>query len=87
MVAAVIKCLLDDGAVEQMLPEEIIPESHASLGALEGEDRLGSIVGVTAAACETRHLAAEQISAQTEWYDRVRNFERSVIQETIDAIW
>ena len=87
MAAAVIKCLLDDGAVEQMLPEETIPESHASLGALEGEDRLGSIVGVTAAACETRHLAAEQISAQTGWCDRVRTFERSVIQETIDAIW
>ena len=60
---AVIKCLSDDRAVEQILPEETIPESHASLGALEGchnllegqiralrldvEDRFGSIVGVT----------------------------------------
>ena len=36
-----------------------------------------------AVACETRHLVAEQISAQTEWYDRVRKFERSVISEMI----
>ena len=35
-VDAVIKCLSDDRAVEQILPEETIPESHASLGALEG---------------------------------------------------
>ena len=34
---------------------------------------------VRAVACETRHLAAAQISAQTEWCDRVRKFERSVI--------
>ena len=34
-VDAVIKCLADDRAVEQVLPEETIPESHASLGALE----------------------------------------------------
>ena len=63
MVDAVIKCLSDDRAVEQILPEETIPESHASLGALEGwhnllqgqiptlrldvEDCFGSIVGVT----------------------------------------
>ena len=63
MVDAVIKCLSADRAVEQTLPEEAIPESHASLGALEGwhnllqgqiralrlnvEDRFGSIVGVT----------------------------------------
>ena len=63
MVDAVIKCLSDDRVVEQILPEETIPESHASLGALEGwhnllqgqiralrldvEDRFGSIVGVT----------------------------------------
>ena len=33
----VIKCLSDDRAVEQILPEETIPESHASLGAL-GKD-------------------------------------------------
>ena len=62
-VGAVIKCLSDDRAVEQVLPEETIPESHASLGALEGwhnllqgqiralrldiEERFGSIVGVT----------------------------------------
>ena len=36
MVDAVIKCLSDDRVVEQILPEETIPESHASLGALEG---------------------------------------------------
>ena len=63
MVDAVIKCLSDDRVVEQILPEETVPESHASLGALEGwhnllqghiralgldvEDRFGSIVGVT----------------------------------------
>ena len=63
MVDAVIKCLSDDRAVEQIVPEETIPESHASLGAVEGwhnllqrqiralrldvEDRFGSIVGVT----------------------------------------
>ena len=57
------KCLADDRVVEQVLPEEIIPESHASLGALEGwhslqqgqirtlrldvEERFGSVVGVT----------------------------------------
>ena len=60
---AAIKCLSDDRAVEQILPEETTPESHASLGALEGwhdllqghigalrldvEERFGSIVGVT----------------------------------------
>ena len=60
---AVIKCLADDRAVEQVLPEERSPESHASLGALEGwhsllqgqiralrldiEERFGTIVGVT----------------------------------------
>ena len=63
MVDAVIMCLSDDRAVEQILPEDTIPESDASLGALEGwhnllqgqiralrldvEDRFGSIVGVT----------------------------------------
>ena len=63
MVDAVIKCLPDDRAVKQILPEETIPESHAGLGALEGwhnllqgqiralrldvQDRFGSIVGVT----------------------------------------
>ena len=63
MVDAVIKCLSDDRVVEQILPEETIPESRASLGALEGwhnllqgqirslrldvEDRFWSIVGVT----------------------------------------
>ena len=36
MVDAVINCLSDDRAVEQILPDETIPESHASLGALEG---------------------------------------------------
>ena len=36
MVGAVIKCLSDDRVVEQILPEEAVPESHASLGALEG---------------------------------------------------
>ena len=62
-VDTVIKCLADDRVVEQVLPEETIPESHASLGALEGwhsllqgqiralrldvEERLGSVVGVT----------------------------------------
>ena len=57
MVEAVIKCLSDDRVVEQILPEETIPEGHESLGALEGwhnllqgldvEDRFGSLVGVT----------------------------------------
>ena len=42
---------------------------------------------VCAVACETRHLAADQFSAQTEWCDRVRKSEVSVIQKTIDAIW
>ena len=36
LVDAVIKCLSDDRAVEQVLPEDTIPESHASLGALDG---------------------------------------------------
>ena len=31
-----IKCLSDDCAVEEILPEEAIAESHASLGDLEG---------------------------------------------------
>ena len=35
MVDAVIKCLSDDRVVEQILPEETVPENHASLGALE----------------------------------------------------
>ena len=63
MVDAVVKCLSDDRVVEQIFPEETIPESHASLGALEGwhnllqgqirelpldvEDRFGSIASVT----------------------------------------
>ena len=63
MVDAVVKCLSDDRAVEQILPEETVPERHAGLGGLEGwhnllqghiralrldvEDRFGSIVGVT----------------------------------------
>ena len=63
VVDSVFKCLSDDRAVEQILSEETIPESHATLGALEGchnllqgrnrvlrldvEDRFGSIVGVT----------------------------------------
>ena len=63
MVDAVIMCLSNDRAVEQILPEETSPESHASLCALEGwhnllqrqiqalrldvEDQFGSIVGVT----------------------------------------
>ena len=38
---------------------------------------------MSAVACETRHLAAEQISAQTEWCDRVRKIERSVIQKPL----
>ena len=62
-VDIVIKCLADDRVVEQVLPEETIPASHASLGALEGwhsllqgqiralrldvEERLGSVVGTT----------------------------------------
>ena len=105
VVDAAIKCFVSLRAVEQILPEETIPESHASLSALEGwhnllqgqtralrldvEDRFGSIVGVThqCVACETRHKAAEQISAQTELFDRDRKFEWSVIQQTIDAIW
>ena len=36
MVGAVIKGLSDVRAVEQVLPEETIPEGHASLGGLEG---------------------------------------------------
>ena len=63
LVDAVIKFLSDDRTVEHILPEEKIPEGHASLGALEGwhnllhgqtralrlevEERFGSIVGVT----------------------------------------
>ena len=98
---AVFKCLSDDRAVEQILPEETIPESHASLGALEGmaqsSARTYSSVAtrrrrsiwvnrrcyssVHAVACETRHLAVDQISAQTEWCDRVRKSERCVIQK------
>ena len=97
MVDAVIKCLSDDRAVEQILPEETIPESHASLGALEGWHNLlqgqiralrldvGDDLGQSSVLLIS--VAAEQISAQTEWCDRVRKFERSVIQETIDAIW
>ena len=34
-VDAVVKCLADDRAVEQVLPEETFRESHASLGAVE----------------------------------------------------
>ena len=63
MVDSVIKCVSDDRVVEHILPEETIPESHGSLGALEGwhnllqgqiralrlhvEDRFGSTVGFT----------------------------------------
>ena len=87
MVGAVIKCLSDARAFEQILPEETIPESHASLGALHGWHNLFCTIfckdkferydsiwvnrrcysSVRAVACVTRHLAAEQISAKTEW--------------------
>ena len=86
MVDAVIKCLSDDRVVDQILLEETIPESRASLGALEGWHNLlqgqnSSVAtrrrrsiwvirrcysSVRAVACETRHLAVEQISAQRE---------------------
>ena len=62
-VDAIIECLSDDRTTEQIMPEETIPESHASLGVLEGwhnllqgqiralrldvEERSGLIVGVT----------------------------------------
>ena len=36
MVDAVIKCLSDDRVVEQILPEETVPESHASFGCFGG---------------------------------------------------
>ena len=97
MVDAVIKCLSDDRAVEQILPEETTPESHARL-ALETHSSAATrhrrsiwvnrwcCSSVRAVACETRHLAIEQISAQTEWCDRVRKSESSVMQKTIDAI-
>ena len=107
MVDAVIKCLSDDRAVEQILPEETIPkcscESGCSGGLAQSSAKTNSSVAtrrrrsiwvnrwcyssVRVVACETRQLAVEQISAQTEWCDRVRKFERSVIQETIGAIW
>ena len=54
---------------------------------LDVEDRFGSIVGVTHQCVLWLVRHAEQIAAQTEWCDRVRKFERSVLQETIDAIW
>ena len=47
MVDAVIKCLSDDRAVEQILPGETIPESHASLGALEGWHNGENLKGVS----------------------------------------
>ena len=61
MVDVVITCLSDDRVVEQILPEETIPESHTSAlevwhNLLQGqiralrlyvEDRFGSVVGVT----------------------------------------
>ena len=95
-VDAIIKCWSDDRTVEQIIPEETIPESHASLGCSGGlaqssartnsssatrrrrtiwVDRwcYSSVRGV---ACETRHLAAEEISAQIEWCDRVWNLKR-----------
>ena len=53
MVDAVIKCLSDDRVVEQILPEETIPESHASMGALEGWHNLlqGQSLVVLISAC------------------------------------
>ena len=94
MVDAVIKCLSDDresharlGALEGW--HNLLQGQMRALR-LDVEDRFGSIVGVTRLCVPwlvTRHLAAEQISAQTEWCDRVRKFERSVIQKTINAIW
>ena len=97
MVGAVIKCLSDDRAFEQILQEETFPESHASLGALHGWHNLfaqsfartnSSVTtrrrrsiwvnrrcysSVRAVACVTRHLAAEQISAKTEWSTAFEN--------------
>ena len=40
---------------------------------------------VRAVACEKRHLAVEQISAQTEWCDGVRKFDRSVMNDQVQA--
>ena len=69
-----------------ILPEETIPESHASMvlwrANLSVATRRPRSIWVNrwcysslrAVACETRHLAIEQISAQTEWCDRVRKF-------------
>ena len=93
MVDAVIKCLSDDRAVEQNLPEENSRESCESGcagGLAQSLARTNSSVAtrrirsiwvnrrcyssVRAVAYETRHLAVEQISAQTEWCDRVRLF-------------
>ena len=91
MVHEVIKCLSDDRAVEQILPEETNPrescESGRAGGLAQSPARTNSSVAtrrrrsiwvnrrcyssVRAVACETRHLAAEQISAQTEWCYRV----------------
>ena len=102
MVDAVIKCLSDDRVVDQILPEETIPESHASLGVLEGwhnllqgqiralrldvEDLFGSIFGVSHQCVPwlVRHatwLLNRFQRRQNEWCDRVRKFERSVIQK------
>lgn len=83
-VVAVIKRLEDDRAVEQVVPQETIPESHASLGAMEGwrsllqrqirarrfdiEEKFGSVVGVT-----HQCVPSLEISAEREWRDPVRD--------------
>ena len=97
MVDAVIKCLSDGRVVEQILPEETIPESHASLGALDWwhnllqrqiralrldvEDRFGSIVGVT-------HQCVPWLVKHATWLlNAFENLKGVSYQKPFDAIW
>ena len=85
----------DDRAVEQVLPEETIPESHASLGALEGWHFCRDTselcdwtlrgetwvsrwcyAAVVTVACESRVLAAERISEETDGATASENLKR-----------
>ena len=66
MVDAVIKCLSDDRVVEQILPEETIPESHASLGALE----VAQSSATTNSSVATRHRRS--IWVNRWWYSSMR---------------
>ena len=99
MVDAVIKCLSDDRGARGNNSREscesgcferdgtMLLQRQIRALRLDVEDRFGKVVGDThqcvTVACETRQLAVEQTSTQTEWYDNVRKSARGVIPKPL----